>query len=183
MAGCSVPSRPSPAPAAEGLKTAPNFFLKDRNGKEARLSDYAGKVIALNFWATWCSPCKLDIGWLNDLQQRYADRGLAVIGIAMDQEGWPVVQPFLAQFGVNYRVLLGSQQTGELYGGVDVLPTVFLIDRSGRIADVHAGIINRKAFEQSLERLLSASPRIGRRSGPSVMHYAIGDKEEPRRRN
>jgi peroxiredoxin len=134
---------------------APNFVLKDRNGAEVRLSDYAGKIIALNFWATWCSPCKLDIGWLNELQQRDAGRGFAVIGIAMDQEGWPAVEPFLTKFGVNYPVLLGNQHTGELYGGVDVLPTVFLIGKAGRIADVHAGVINRRAFEQSLERLLS----------------------------
>jgi cytochrome c biogenesis protein CcmG/thiol:disulfide interchange protein DsbE len=136
---------------------APNFVLKDRNGAEVRLSDYAGKIIALNFWATWCSPCKLDIGWLNELQQRDAERGLKVIGVAMDQEGWPAVEPFLTKFGVKYRVLLGNQHAGELYGGVDVLPTVFLIDKAGRIADVHAGVINHKAFERSLERLLSST--------------------------
>jgi peroxiredoxin len=160
--GCSVPSRPS---VDERLRAAPNFVLRDRNGKEVRLSDYAGKVIALNFWATWCNPCKLDISWLNELQRQNADRGFTVIGIAMDQEGWPAVEPFLTKFRVNYPVLLGNQHTSALYSGVDVLPMVFLIDREGRIADVYAGIINRKAFEQGMERLLSpgtASRRTAR---------------------
>ena len=73
----------------------------------------------------------------------------------MDQDGWPAVEPLLTKFGVNYPVLLGNRNTSESYGGGDVLPTLFLIDRAGRIADVHAGIINRKALEESLERLLS----------------------------
>ena len=133
---------------------APNFVLQDRNGEQVRLSDYAGKVIALNFWATWCSPCKLDVDWLNELQRRNAGRGLAVIGIALDEEGWPVIQPFLSKFRVKYPVLLGNRHIRELYGGIDVLPMIFLIDRAGRIADVHAGIINRKAFERNVDSLL-----------------------------
>jgi peroxiredoxin len=136
-------------------RMAPNFVLQDRNGEKVRLSDYAGKIIALNFWATWCSPCKLDISWLNELQARDAGRGFAVIGIALDEEGWPVIEPFLSKFRVNYRVLLGNRHISELYGGVDVLPMIFLIDKSGRIADVHTGVIKRQAFERSLESLLS----------------------------
>jgi peroxiredoxin len=133
---------------------APNFVLQDRNGEQVRLSDYAGKVIALNFWATWCSPCKLDVGWLNDLQRENAGRGFVVIGIALDEEGWPVIGPFLSKFRVNYRVLLGNRHISELYGGIDVLPMIFLIDKAGRIADVQTGVINRKAFERSVESLL-----------------------------
>jgi cytochrome c biogenesis protein CcmG/thiol:disulfide interchange protein DsbE len=160
------------------LRAAPDFALQDRNGKRVRLSDYAGKVIALDFWATWCSSCKLDINWLNELQRQNADRGFAVIGIAMDHEGWRAVEPFLTKVRVNYLVLLGNQHTSELYGGVDVLPMVFLIDRTGRIADVHTGIINRRAFEQSMERLLSA--RTGRRPGHAEeLCYKFGGNEIP----
>ena len=147
-------------------RIAPDFDLQDSTGEPVRLSNYAGKVIALNFWATWCSPCKLDITWLNELQRRNADRGFAVIGIAMDQEGWPVVEPWLRKFRVEYRVLLGNQHISELYGGVDVLPMIFLIDRSGGIADVHAGIINRRAFEESMERLLSPPTACRRMAAP-----------------
>jgi peroxiredoxin len=159
------------------LRAAPNFLLKDISGKEVRLSDYAGKVIALNFWATWCSPCKLDISWLNELHRQNTDRGFMVLAIAMDQAGWPAVEPFVAKSRMNFPVLLGNQQTSALYGGVDVLPMVFLIDRSGRIADVYTGIINRKVFEQSLERLLSAGSAYRRTARSNSCIITFGGNE------
>ena len=133
---------------------APDFKLADSDGRQVRFSDYRGKVVALNFWATWCGPCRIEVPWFNKLERRHANKGFAVIAISMDQEGWPAVKPFVSKLKVNYRVLLGNHQITEMYGGVDVLPTTFLIGRDGRIASAHVGLVDRKAFESSLEQLL-----------------------------
>jgi cytochrome c biogenesis protein CcmG/thiol:disulfide interchange protein DsbE len=118
------------------------------------LSDYRGKVVLLDFWATWCGPCAMEIPWFMDLERRNKDRGFAVLGVSMDDEGWDAVKPFVAKLGVNYRVLMGNDLTAQLYGGVDALPTTFLIDREGRIAAVHVGLADRRDFDDGVERLL-----------------------------
>ena len=135
---------------------APEFALKDANGKTVHLEDYKGKVVLLDFFATWCGPCKIEIPWFMDMEKKNKDRGFAVLGVSMDDEGWEVVKPFLAEIGVNYRVVIGNDQTAQMYGGVDALPTTFLIDRSGKIAAVHIGLTDKKAFEDGIEQLLQA---------------------------
>ena len=135
---------------------APEFALKDANGKVVHLADYRGKVVLLDFWATWCGPCRIEIPWFMDLERKNKDRGFAVLGVSMDDEGWEVVKPFLTELGVNYRVVMGSDSTAQAYGGVDALPTTFLIDRDGKIAAVHVGLANRKDFEDGVEQLLQA---------------------------
>ena len=137
-------------------KSAPEFALKDADGKLVHLSDYRGKVVLLDFWATWCGPCKIEIPWFMEMQRRDKDRGLEVLGVAMDDEGWEVVKPFLADLQVNYRVVIGNDATAQLYGGVDALPTTFLIDRGGKIAAVHVGLASKKDFEDGIEQLLQA---------------------------
>ncbi|MBZ5584209.1 MAG: TlpA family protein disulfide reductase [Acidobacteriia bacterium] len=137
-------------------KPAPDFALKDADGRTVRLSDYHGKVVLLDFWATWCDPCKFEIPWFMDMQRRQKDRGFAVLGVSMDDAGWETVKPFVTRMGVNYRVLMGNDEAAQLYGGVDALPTTFLIDRQGRIAAVHVGLGNRKDFEDGVEQLLEA---------------------------
>ena len=137
-------------------RPAPEFTLKDTDGKPVHLSDYRGKVVLLDFWATWCGPCRIEIPWFIDMQRKYKDKGLEVLGVAMDDEGWEVVKPFLAELGVNYRVMMGNDSTTELYGGVDALPTTFLIDRDGRIAAIHIGLHSRKDFEDGVEELLQS---------------------------
>lgn len=136
--------------------TAPDFALKDANGKVVHLSDYKGKVVLLDFWATWCGPCKLEIPWFVDLQRKNKDRGFDVLGVSMDDDGWEAVKPFLSELGVNYRVVMGNDATAQLYGGVDALPTTFLIDRAGKIAAVHVGLASRKDFVDGVEQLLQA---------------------------
>jgi len=137
---------------------APEFALKDANGKTERLEDYKGKVILLDFFATWCGPCKIEIPWFMEMERKNKDRGFAVLGVSMDDEGWDIVKPFLAELGVNYRVVIGNDSTAQLYGGVDALPTTFLIDRNGKIASVHIGLASKKVFEDGIEQLLQQAP-------------------------
>jgi peroxiredoxin len=163
VAGCAQKSRNAePAVKADSDRhTAPDFALKDSDGKTVRLSDYRGKVVLLDFWATWCGPCKIEIPWFMDMQRRNKDKGFEVLGVAMDDEGWETVKPFLADLSVNYRVVMGNDSTAQAYGGVDALPTTFLIDRQGKIAAVHVGLASRKDFEDGIQQLLLQQPPAG----------------------
>lgn len=146
-------SRSSVKPESQRRK-APDFALRDADGKLVRLSDYRGKVVLLNFWATWCGPCKLEIPWFIEFERQHKHRGFAVLGVSMDEDGWEVVKPYIRRFGVNYRILMGDDTVAQLYGGVDALPTTFLIDREGRIASVHVGLVSKSRYERDLAELL-----------------------------
>ena len=148
--------RTGPVKPDKDRHQAPDFALKDVNGQTVRLSDYRGKVVLLDFWATWCGPCQIEIPWFVDLERRNKDKGFAVLGVSMDDDGWESVKPFLSQLGVNYRVVIGDGETAQLYGGVDALPTTFLIDRGGKIAAVHVGLTDRRDFEDGVEQLLQS---------------------------
>jgi peroxiredoxin len=143
--------------AEKDRKPAPEFTLKDGNGQTVHLSDYKGKVVLLDFWATWCGPCKIEIPWFMEFEQQLKDRGFAVLGVSMDEDGWNAIKPYVEQLKVNYRILLGNDQVGELYGGVESLPTTFLIDRQGKIASVHIGLSSGKEeFKNAITQLLDA---------------------------
>lgn len=137
-------------------RTAPDFTLRDSEGRAVKLSEYRGKVVLLNFWATWCGPCKVEIPWFIEFEQKHKDQGFAVLGIAMDDDGWDVVKPYINARRVNYRVLMGDETVSTLYGGVESLPTSFMIDREGRIANVHIGLVNKRDYQDDIERLLEA---------------------------
>jgi thiol-disulfide isomerase/thioredoxin len=122
-------------------KSEPDLKLKDLDGKDVSLADYRGKVVFLNFWATWCDPCRVEIPWLIDMQAKYASRGFTVVGVAMDEEGRSVVAPFIAKehFDVNgqqlpmgYPILLGTDEAADKFGGILGYPTSFLISRDGK---------------------------------------------------
>jgi cytochrome c biogenesis protein CcmG/thiol:disulfide interchange protein DsbE len=158
--------RTGPVKPDQDRHQAPDFALKDVNGQTVRLSDYRGKVVLLDFWATWCGPCEIEIPWFMDLERRNKDKGFAVLGVSMDDDGWESVKPFLSKLGVNYRVVIGDSETAQLYGGVDALPTTFLIDRDGKIAAIHVGLADRKDFEDGVEQLLqSPAPAAASRAG------------------
>jgi len=133
---------------------APDFELKDVNGKPVRLSDFKGKVVLLNFWATWCGPCKIEIPWFIEFEKQFKDKGFAVIGVATDEEGWEVVKPYIDRQQVNYRVVVGDEETSQRYGGVESLPTTFLIDREGKIASVHVGLVSKSVYQDDINNLL-----------------------------
>lgn len=136
-------------------KPAPNFTLKDASGANVELSAYRGKVVLLNFWATWCGPCEMEIPWFEQFEQQYKSRGFEVVGVSMDDDGWPAVKPFIVEKKINYRILLGNDSVTQLYGGVDALPTTFMIDREGRIADVHVGLAGKEEYANEIQSLLA----------------------------
>jgi peroxiredoxin len=147
--------------------TAPDFALKDADGKTVRLSDYKGKVVLLDFWATWCGPCRIEIPWFTDMQRKKKDKGFEVLGVAMDDNGWEDVKPFLEELKVNYRVVIGDDATAQAYGGVDSLPTTFLIDKQGKIAAIHIGLAGRKEFEDGVDELLQEGDTPVNAGGPA----------------
>ncbi len=150
-------------------KQAPEFELLDLNGKTVKLSDLRGKAVLLNFWATWCSPCKTEMPWFVDLQQRYGNDGLQVVGIAMDDAGKDAIEKFAKEMNVNYTVLLGKNAVAESYGGVEFLPTTFYIDRQGKVQERVFGIADRKEIEENVKRIL-ASPAAGSAPAHTVAH-------------
>jgi thiol-disulfide isomerase/thioredoxin len=136
---------------------APPFSLTDLNGTPLNLSDFQGKVVALDFWATWCEPCRIEIPGFIELQKRYAAQGFTMIGISMDEGPEPVVK-FYRELQMNYPVAIGNDRLGELYGGMMGLPTTFLIGRDGRVYAKHVGAFDVIVFETEIKELLSASP-------------------------
>jgi peroxiredoxin len=136
-------------------QTAPDFELTSLEGKKVHLSDYRGKAVLLNFWATWCEPCKIEMPWFVQLEKQYGPEGLQVVGVAMDDTSEQEIARFAKDMGVNYPVLLGKESVGDAYGGVIHLPTTFYIDRSGKIVDRVEGLHSRHDIEESVKEALA----------------------------
>jgi thiol-disulfide isomerase/thioredoxin len=156
LAGIYIRSNRAPYPKAGIAKQnllAPDFVLPQLDGTPLRLSSYRGKVVLLDFWATWCDPCREETPHFIELQQKYADRGLQIIGVSMDDTSEPV-RGFYQQFHMNYPVVMGVAKTGEAYGGVLGLPIAFLLGRDGRIVAKHIGPTKAETFDQEIAALL-----------------------------
>ena len=135
-------------------KQAPEFTLLDINGNKVNLSDFKGKVVILDFWATWCPPCIAEIPHFIELYDEYKNRGLEVIGISVDWNGQRVVPPFAKESGINYILLLGDDEVADLYGGIISIPTTFILDREGGIRKRYMGYRDKEVFERDIKELL-----------------------------
>lgn len=152
-------------------KEAPDFELQDvSTGKTVKLSDYRGKAVLLNFWATWCPPCKVEIPWFVDLQKQYANDGLVVLGVAMDDASQQEIAKFAKDMNINYPILLGTEEVGDAYGGVEGLPTSFYIGRDGKVVDRVAGLRSYGDVKEKVQAALntSAATTAAGAAGPNV---------------
>ena len=136
---------------------APDFTLETLDGKSLSLSSLRGKAVLVNFWATWCDPCRIETPWLVELQKQYGSQGLQVVGIAMDNSGKDEISQFAKEKGMNYPVLLGKESVGDAYGGVPGLPESFFVGRDGKIVDRMIGLHDRRDIEDSVKKALSTS--------------------------
>jgi thiol-disulfide isomerase/thioredoxin len=145
---------------AKDPEMAPPFLLRDINGKIVSTADWKGKVVILNFWATWCPPCREEVPELVQLQANYKDK-LLVIGASEDEDGPQKVQQFVQRFGMNYPVVMATKELIDNYGGVPALPTSFLIDPQGRVVQKHTGLYEYEVYEREV-RALAGLPFDGR---------------------
>jgi len=134
--------------------TAPDFDLPDLDGKTMKLSSLRGKAVLLNFWATYCGPCKVEMPWFVELQKEYGPQGFQIIGVAMDDASTEDIAKFAKDMDVNYPILLGKESVGLSYGGVNVLPTTFFLDRHGKVIAREFGLQSRSVFVDHIKEAL-----------------------------
>jgi len=146
------------AVASKG-RNAPDFVLTDLQGRPVKLSDLRGKAVVLNFWATWCAPCKAEIPLFVELQRRYGAQGLQIVGVNMDDGDQNDVQKFATENRINYPILFGQDKVAQQYGGIDFLPTTFYIDRNGVVMERVFGQAERAEIEQTVRRAIASKPR------------------------
>lgn len=134
-------------------KPAPMFQLKDRSGTLVKLSDHRGRVLLLNFWATWCGGCKKEIPWFQEFATAFSPRRFSVVGVSVDEDGWAAVNPYLQKTNVTYRMVLADKATPGDYA-VTSMPATFLIDRKGRVAATYIGLVDRADLERNIKTVL-----------------------------
>ena len=148
---------------APDAKAAPEVTLKDLDGKDVSISQYKGKVVLVNFWATWCEPCKVEIPWLIEMQQKYGAKGFTVLGVAMDDEGRSVVAPFVqkekfettgGESQMNYPIVIGNDAAADKFGGLLGYPTSVLIGRDGKVIKGITGLISQDEISRTIESQL-----------------------------
>lgn len=139
-------------------KAAPDFELTSVDGKQVKLSDFKNKIVILDFWATWCGPCRESIPDLVDLRKKYKDKGLEIIGISLDDENTVEnVKPFINNYGINYTIVHGNSKVVQDYGNITGIPTMFIIDQKGNIVTSHMGLVPKKIIEDEITKLINKS--------------------------
>jgi thiol-disulfide isomerase/thioredoxin len=135
---------------------APEFELPvlDANGKTMKLSDLKGKAVVLNFWATYCVPCKTEMPWLVEMQKQYGSQGLQIVGVIKDGDSEKTASGFTKKMGISYPILLGTEKVEDLYGGINGLPTTFFIDRSGKVVTRRLGQMNESQIVEDIKKSL-----------------------------
>jgi thiol-disulfide isomerase/thioredoxin len=145
---------------ARAPQPAPDWKLTDLDGKSLSLSSLKGKVVLLNFWATWCGPCKAEIPDLISLQKKYADQGLVIVGASVDEGGVPEVKAFADKIGINYPVVIATPEMVQSYGNIEAVPTSLVIDRKGQIVNGIQGGTDLKGFEEAVGPALKAGTKL-----------------------
>lgn len=152
---------------------APDFDLRSLDGRNLKLSDLRGKLVLLNFWATWCAPCRVEMPWLVELDEKYRAQEFQIVGISMDDSGAAqTVAAFVREEGVKYPIVLGTSATADAYGGVRFLPQTFFIDRDGKIVKATSGITRKQDLEDGAKALLACHP-------PTQLAQDAGCRGEP----
>lgn len=150
----SEKAAPPPA-SAQGIAAKYNFTLKDLDGKAVSLTDYSGKIVILDFWDTWCPPCRAEIPHFVDLQTKYKDKGVQFIGLALAQEGLDAVKKFVVDNKVNYITLVATDDVAKQYGGIEGIPTTFVMTPEGEVYKKYVGFTDKSVFEKDIEDLLN----------------------------
>lgn len=133
---------------------APNFKATASDGSTVELQKLKGKVVVVNYWATWCPPCRQEIPGFIDVYKKYKGKGLEIVGVSLDQNGWEVVKPYMAKTKINYPIVLPDDVLSSAYGKIDAIPTTFFVDKNGNIVDTHVGYMDKAAFEKKIKELL-----------------------------
>ncbi|MGE5809715.1 MAG: peroxiredoxin family protein [Nitrospirota bacterium] len=136
-----------------GGSTAKDFTLPDLNGNKVKLSDYKGKVVLLEFWATWCPPCRASIPGIEKLHETYKNKGLAVLAVSLDEGGWDTVKSFVQKNGITYLVLRGNEEVAEKYQ-VRTIPLILILDKDGKISKRYLGFGNEEDLEKDIKAVL-----------------------------
>ncbi len=144
------------SPGAVGTVGAA-YALPDLEGNIVKNTDFLGKVVILDFWATWCGPCRMEIPHFIELQKKYKDQGLEIVGLSLDDGGAKDVKPFADEHGINYTMLIANGETAKAYGGISGIPTTFVVDKSGKIVNRFLGYTDPSVFETTIQPLLAAN--------------------------